>query len=277
MTRRAATRAGLAYLVLGLATLFTLLPIAWGLSTSFKPAAEVVATPPRWWPQTPTFDNYRLAVLNPRFGTYLINTLWVVAVTLLISLTLAAHAAYAVARSAFRGRGALMTVMWITIMIPGIAIIVPLYLLAVQVRLYDTLWSLILVYAAWLVPTLVWLLRGFVEGIPEELEEAARIDGCTRLGAFYRIVLPLMRPGLMAGAVLVFVMIWNEFLISYALTLSDDKRLVQVGIYFFITDSGIEWGPLMAAAVGSVVPIVAAYAVAQKAFVQGLTGGAVKG
>jgi ABC-type glycerol-3-phosphate transport system permease component len=265
------------YLVLCIAMVFTLLPIVWGISTSFKPLADVHAKSQQWWPANPTFENYRIAVFNGRFLTYLTNTLWVVAITLVVSLTLAAHAAYAVARTRFVGRSTLMMIMWITIMIPGIAIIVPLYLLAVKVQLYDTLWSLILVYSAWLIPTLVWLLRGFVVGIPVELEEAAQIDGCTPLGAFYRIVLPLMRPGLMAGSVLVFVMIWNEFLISYALTLSDENRLIQVGIYFFITDSGIEWGPLMAASVGSVLPIVAAYAIAQKAFIQGLTGGAVKG
>lgn len=265
------------YAVLCAAMIFTLLPIVWGISTSFKPSADVYARPPQWWPAQPTFENYRIAVFNERFLTYLTNTLWVVAITLIVSLTLAAHAAYAVARTRFIGRSTLMMIMWATIMIPGIAIIVPLYLLAVKVQLYNTLWSLILVYSAWLIPTLVWLLRGFVVGIPVELEEAARIDGCSSLGAFYRIVLPLIRPGLLAGSVLVFVMIWNEFLISYALTLSDENRLIQVGIYFFITDSGIEWGPLMAASVGSVLPIVVAYAIAQKAFIQGLTGGAVKG
>lgn len=277
MKRVLKSRALWAYVILVLAAIFTFLPVAWGISTWFKPLSDVHAYPPRWIPDNPTFENYRIAVFNERFLTYLLNTFWVVAITLVISLTLASHAAYAVARRKFAGRGVLMMTMWVTIMIPGIAIIVPLYLLAVKVQLYDTLWSLILVYSAWLVPTLVWLLRGFVAGIPEELEEAARIDGCTPIGAFYRIVVPLMRPGLLAGSVLVFVMIWNEFLISYALTLSDENRVIQVGVYFFITDSGIDWGPLMAAAVGSVMPIIIAYAVAQKAFIQGLTGGAVKG
>ncbi len=277
MSRRIAWPVVGTYAVLIAATVFTLIPILWGISTSLKPLTETHASPATWWPRTPTLDNYRMAVFNERFVTYLTNTIWVVAATLVIGLTLAVHAAYAVAKMPFRGRSGLMMAMWITIMIPGIAVIVPLYLLSVKVQLYDTLWALILVYSAWLIPTLVWLLRGFAAAIPDELEEAARIDGCTQAGAFYRVVLPLMRPGLMAGAVLVFVMIWNEFLISYALTFSDDNRLIQVGIYFFITDSGIEWGTLMAASVSSVLPIIAAYSVAQKSFIQGLTGGAVKG
>jgi ABC-type glycerol-3-phosphate transport system permease component len=136
---------------------------------------------------------------------------------------------------------------------------------------------LVLVYSAWLVPTLIWLLRGFVAGVPNELEEAARVDGCSRLGAFYRVTLPLLRPGLLAGAVLVFIHIWNEFLVGYSLVLGDEHRLLQVGVYFFITENGIAWGPLTAAATASIVPVVVAYALLQRSFIQGLASGAVKG
>ena len=140
-----------------------------------------------------------------------------------------------------------------------------------------TLWVLILVYSAWAVPTLVWLLRGFINNIPVELEESALIDGCTPLRAFYRITLPLTRSGLVAGAVLVFVLIWNEFLIGYSLVLSDAHRIIQVGVYFFVSEVGIQWDGLMAAAMAAIVPIIVAYAFMQKAFIQGLTAGAVKG
>ena len=257
---------------LALALAFALAPLLWGLSTSFKTPAEINALPPSWIPHQPTLDNYREGVFSERFLHHLLNTVMVVAASLLLSLGLSAHAAYAVARFAFRGKSLLLVLMWATIMIPGVAIIVPLYLVAIWVGLYDTL-----VYSAWLIPTLVWLLRGFVAGVPVELEEAARIDGCSRLGAFYRITLPLLRPGLLAGAVLVFTMIWNEFLIGYSLVLSNDSRLIQVGIYFFITEVGIKWGPLTAAAIAASAPILAAYAVLQRAFIQGLSAGAVKG
>jgi ABC-type glycerol-3-phosphate transport system permease component len=156
-------------------------------------------------------------------------------------------------------------------------VIVPLYTASVDIGLYDTLWALIIVYSAWLVPTLVWLLRGFIAAIPAELEEAARIDGCSRVGAFWRVTVPLLRPGLLAAGVLVFVMVWNEFLIGYSLTLSDGNRMIQVGIYYFMTETGVEYGPLTAAAIASIVPIAVLYALLQRAFIQGLTGGAVKG
>jgi len=186
-------------------------------------------------------------------------------------------AAWATVRFHFRGREVLLLVMWSTIMVPGIAVVVPLYGLAVDVGLYDTLWAPALVFSAWLVPTLVWLLRGFIAAVPAELEESAQIDGCTPLGAFVRVTVPLLWPGLVAAAILVFVMIWNDFLIGYSLTLSDENRLVQVGIYAFMTETGVEYGPLCAAAIASIIPIVVLYALLQRYFIQGLTGGAVKG
>ena len=266
----------MAYGLLGLATVFVLVPILWGLSTSLKPITEVNSSPPTWLPNTLTFENYVSGALDPKSFLFLRNTVIVIALSLLLSLTLAAHAAWAVVRRKFVGKELLLFLMWATIMIPGISIIVPLYLIAVDLNLYDTYWILVLVYSAWAVPTLVWLLRGFIAGIPAELEEAARIDGCSSAGAFYRITLRLMPPGLLAGSVLVFVNIWNEFLIGYSLVLSDERRIVQVGLYSFITEAGIEWGPMMAWLIGSLVPVVVLYAFLQRYFVQGLTGGALK-
>lgn len=267
----------LAHLAALLACAFALLPVLWGLSTSFKPPGEVHAWPPTWLPAAPTFANWADAVLDPRFLRYVANTLVVVALSMIGSIALALLAAWATVRFRFRGRETLLLLMWSTIMVPGIAIVVPLYAVAVDVGLYDTLWAPALVFSAWLVPTLVWLLRGFIAAVPVELEESAQIDGCTPLGAFARVTLPLLWPGLVAGAILVFVMIWNDFLIGYSLTLSDENRLVQVGIYAFMTETGVEYGPLCAAAIASLLPIVTLYALMQRRFIQGLTGGAVKG
>jgi multiple sugar transport system permease protein len=266
-----------AYLAIGAACLFAVLPVVWGISTSLKTTQEVHAWPPTWIPIEPTFANWSHAVLDLRFLRYVANTLIVVALSLVLSLSLALLAAWATVRFRFHGRQGLLLLMWSTIMIPGIAIVVPLYLVAVAVGLYDTLWAPILVFSAWLVPTLIWLLRGFIAAIPAELEESAQIDGCTRLGAFMRVTVPLLWPGLVAGSILVFVMIWNDFLIGYSLTLSDENRLVQVGIYTYLTETGVEYGPLCAAATASVIPIVVMYALLQRYFIQGLTGGAVKG
>lgn len=265
------------YVGLVLGSAFALLPILWGVSTSLKTVIGVNAHPATWIPDPATIDNWQTSVFSGRYETYLRNTVIVIACTLVLSLLLAAHAAHATVRHSFAGRSTVLNLMWATVMIPGIAIIVPLYSLAVGAGIYDTLLVLVLVYAAWLVPTLIWLLRGFVAGIPHELEEAAFVDGCSRLGAFYRITLPLLRPGLLAGGVMVFIQIWNEFILGYSLVLSDDNRLLQVGVYFFVTENGIQWGPLTAAAIASVIPVVVAYAVLQRSFIQGLTGGAVKG
>jgi ABC-type glycerol-3-phosphate transport system permease component len=265
------------YAILVAGAAFALLPILWGVSTSLKSVVEVNAHPSRWIPETATATNWSLAVANEKYARYVINTFIVIGFTLLLTLGLAAHAAHATVRHAFSGRTLILNLMWATVMIPGIAIIVPLYSLAVSVGIYDTLGVLVLVYSAWLVPTLVWLLRSFIVNVPNELEEAARVDGCTRLGAFYRITLPLLKPGLLAGGVLVFIHIWNEFLIGYSLVLGDARRLVQVGVYFFVTENGVAWGPLMAAAMASIAPVLVLYAILQRSFIQGLTGGAVKG
>ncbi len=267
----------LVYAALGAALAFALLPLLWGLSTSLKAQIDVHKFPPVWIPSPPTFANYADAVFDIRFGRYLFNTLIVVFASLVLSTALALHAAWATVRFRFAGREGILLVMWATIMVPGIAVIVPLYIASVDLGLYDTLASLVIVYSAWLVPTLVWLLRGFIAAIPYELEEAARIDGCSRIGAFWRVTMPLLRPGLLAAGVLVFVMVWNEFLIGYSLTLSDGNRMIQVGIYYFMTETGVEYGPLTAAAIASIAPIAVLYALLQRAFIQGLTGGAVKG
>jgi ABC-type glycerol-3-phosphate transport system permease component len=269
--------AAAAYATVALACAFALLPVLWGLSTSFKTTQEVHAWPPSWLPAAPTGANWALAVFDARFLRYVVNTLLVVGGALVLSLGLALPAAWATVRFRFRGREGLLLLMWSTIMVPGIAVVVPLYVVAVEAGIYDTLLAPALVFSAWLVPTLVWLLRGFIAAVPAELEESAQIDGCTPLGAFARVTVPLLWPGLVAGAILVFVMIWNDFLIGYSLTLSDENRLVQVGIYAFMTETGVEYGPLCAAAIASIMPIVALYALLQRHFIQGLTGGAVKG
>jgi ABC-type glycerol-3-phosphate transport system permease component len=265
------------YVALIAAAVFALLPLMWGLSTSLKPAVEASTWPPTWMPRHLTFDHYATVLNNPKYIRYLLNTVGVTLAVMLIGVTLSAHAAWAVVRHRFIGKKTMLFLMWTTIMIPGISIIVPLYLMAVDVGLYDTYAVLVIVYCASIVPTLVWLLRGFVASVPAELEEAALIDGCGRIAVFYRIVLPLLRPGLGAAAVLVFVTVWNEFLIGYALVLGDEHRLIQVGVYYFVTETGIEWGPLMAGMFISVLPVVVLFASLQKFFIQGLTGGAVKG
>jgi multiple sugar transport system permease protein len=265
------------YLFVSLAVLFALLPILWACSTALKPGREISAWPPHWIPETFTARNFEAGVLSSHFLLYLRNTVFVIALALAIAIPISVHAAWAAARLRFRGKQAMLLIMWASTMIPGIAILVPLYLIAVQVGLYDTYWVLAVVYGAWAVPTLVWLLRRFMAAVPVELEEAAMLDGCSRIGAFYRITLRLAPAGIFAGCVFVFVNIWNEFMIGYGLVQSDSHRIIQVGLYAFVTEVGIEWGPMMATLVTSLAPIFLFYFLLQRFFIQGLTGGAVKG
>lgn len=264
------------YGLLVVACIVVLSPIMWAASTSLKTAQEIHGSPV-WIPKAVTFQNYVQSILHPKFIGYLFNSLLVFAGALIVSVGLAAHASYAVARRAFPGKSLLLFLVWATIMIPGVSIIVPVYLLTVDLGIYDTYFALIIVYSASLIPALIWLLRGFVLSLPVEVEEAAQVDGCSPLKIFYVIVLPLMRPGLGAAAVLVFVTIWNDFLIGFALTVGEERRMLQVGLHSFVTEGGINWGPMMAATVGSLVPAGLIFVLLQRAFVQGVTAGAVKG
>jgi len=261
---------------LGVAAL-ALLPLLWGVSTSLKPNAQLLAYPPIWLPKPPTVESFTQVWQQSNLPIYFRNSIWVTIASLLLSLVLSVHAAYGLARFSFRGKATLMVALLATSMIPGIAILVPLYNLAVHTGLYNTHTAMIIVYAAWNVPMLVWLLKGFFESIPAELEEAALVDGCGRLRAFYLIVLPMSRPGLLAGSIMAIMFVWNDFLISFTLAISDQKRLLPVGLFNYISNYGVEWGQLMAATVIALLPIIIAFFVLQRFLIQGLMSGAVKG
>jgi multiple sugar transport system permease protein len=252
-------------------------PLLWGLSTALKPNAQILAYPPVWLPHPPTLESFSQVWEQSNLPINFRNSLWVTFASLVLSLVLAVHAAYGLARFSFRGKAALMVGLLATSMIPGVAILVPLYNLAVHTGLYNTHTAMIIVYAAWNVPMLVWLLKGFFESIPPELEEAALVDGCGRLKAFYLIVLPMSRPGLLAGSIMAMMFVWNDFLISFTLAISEQKRLLPVGLFTYISNYGVEWGQLMAATVIALLPIMIAFFVLQRFLVQGLMSGAVKG
>lgn len=259
------------------ACLFAAGPLVWGVLTALKPAAEVVTYPPNLMPSKITFESFRQVWTDSNFPTYFRNSLMVTGVATATSLVVAVHAAYGLARFEFAGKTALMLGLLATSMIPGIAILVPLYNLSVHTGLYNTFTGLVVVYTAWNIPLLVWLLKGFFESVPVELEESAMIDGCSRMRAFYTIVLPMARPGMLAGSIMAMMFVWNDFLIGFTLAVTEDKRLIPYGLYSFISNIGVDWGQLMAATVISLTPVVIAFLVLQKWLVQGLMAGAVKG
>jgi ABC-type glycerol-3-phosphate transport system permease component len=260
-----------------LAILWAVVPIAWGVVTSLKPALQILTNPPSWIPSPATLDHYREVLGQSLFPVYFRNSVVVTVVSVALSLALSVHAAYALARTEFRLKGALLVAILATGMIPGIAILVPLYNLSVHTGLYNSFAGMVVVYTAWSIPQLVWLLKGFFERVPVELEEAALVDGCSRPRAFYLIALPMARPGLLAGVILAMMFVWNDFLIGFALAISEDRRILPVGLYTFISNIGIDWGPLMAATVVALLPVMAAFFLMQRWLVQGLMAGAVKG
>ena len=262
--------------VLLLAMGFALLPILWGVSTAFKDNAVAEAFPPTWWPDSPTLANFVRVFPGSNVGRYLLNSAFVSLCSILLTLVVSVHAGYAAARWRFVGKRGLLFFILSMGMIPGICILVPVYLLVSDLGIYNTYVGLVLVYAAWQIPTAVWIMRGFMDALPRELEEAAYVDGCTRATAFYRIILPLTQPGMAAVGILVFIYVWNDFLIAYALTISDNMRLIQSGLYLYVTQSGIEWASLMAAAITALLPPTLAFILLQSRFIQGLTHGAVK-
>jgi ABC-type glycerol-3-phosphate transport system permease component len=267
----------LTYALLILASAVAVFPPLWALATSLKPSAVIFAVPPQWIPWPPTLEHYETVIAGSGMGRYFFNTLVVTVLCILATTLLAVHAAYGSVRFRFRGRDTLLFALLATSMIPGIALLAPLYALSTQFGLYDTRLALVLAYAAWQTPTAIWLMRGFIENLPKEIDDAASVDGCSKYQAFRLIVVPLVKPGLAAGAVLIFVNVWNDFLFATALTLSEDVRTLQVGLYRYLGDVGVEWGRLTAYTILSILPIVAVFVWLQRRFIEGLSAGAVKG
>lgn len=265
------------YAILGVLTIFALFPILWGLGTSLKPNAVINAYPPQWIPTPVTGEHYVRVLTGSNMPLYFRNSFIVLVATTGISIVVASHAAYAADRFRFRGKNIILFGILCTVMIPGISVLIPLYMLANAVGLHDTLLSIILIYSAWLVPTCLWIMRGFFASVPHELDEAGLVDGCSRLQVFYRVIWPLTWPGIGAIAIVVFRYAWNEFIIALTMSSSEYTRTIPVGLYHFVTGFGIEWGKLLAAVMLALIPVVILFVILQRKFVEGLTSGALKG
>ena len=265
------------YLILAAAACFTMFPILWAVSTSLKPESEVLMYPPSFIPLTLTFENYYKVLFQSNYPVYFCNTILVTAITMLAAVMISSHAAYAFARLKFRFSDAIMFAVLMTAMIPAVAQLSPLYVLSVKTGLYNTKLVLILIYAAWRTPIMTWLLKGFFEQTPKEIEEAAVMDGCSRIKIFYQMVLPMSKPGIASVALLSAVFVWNDYLVSSSFVSSEQNRMLSIGIYNYVTAYGTMYGQLMGGVCMAIVPIVILFICLQKQFVAGLTAGAVKG
>jgi len=257
--------------------LVMLFPIYWMVSTALKPGKQILSLTPVWIPTQLTFDNFQSAIHVPFFWNDVVNSLVIVSTTVVISIVLAFLAAAAVARFGFRGRAAFVVMVIAVQMVPLNALVIPIYLLLDRVGQVDSLVGVIAYYMAVVLPFMIWTLRGFVTNVPVDLEEAAMIDGATRVGAFMRIVFPLVAPGLVATAIFGFIQAWNEYIIAYVLLSTSSKQTLTIWLASFTTQRGTDWGGLMAGATLTALPVVVLFLIVQR-YVQGsLTAGAVKG
>jgi ABC-type glycerol-3-phosphate transport system permease component len=271
-------RAGAAALHLGLVLFVavTVFPFLWALSTSLKTPDQLLVFPPRLLPSPMDPANY-LRAWQKGMGQGFVNSLFVCTLSVLSTIAVGALAAYAIGRLRWRGRNLFLLVIIAPMMVPGLVLLVPTYIIMSQLRLLDTYLVLILLYTVRSLPLSVWIMRGFFETLPVELEEAAYIDGASRLQTLWRIVLPLSQPALVATALIVFHNSWDDFLVAATMTSRAAMRTVQVALYFNIGEYGIDWGALMAAAVMSLAPMLLLFLILQRRFIAGITKGALKG
>ena len=267
------------YVLVGVAVFAALLPVYWMMTISLKREVDQFAVPPKWFVFDPTFAHYADAFVERSFGQYLTTSAIVAVTSTLCALLLGTLAAYALSRFQLPRKLNTRLALWIlsTRMFPPIVTAVPLFLLMSDVRLLDTMASLIIVYTAFNLPFVVWMMRGFFNEIPRDLEEAARVDGDSRLGALRRVILPLVTPGLAATAVFCLIISWNEFLFALTLTQTDSAMTLPVGIAGRVTQYEIEWGVMSAAGVVAMIPILVFALAVQRYLVRGLSLGAVKG
>lgn len=265
----------LIYSTVIVAVVLSIAPILYLLITSFKPPELTFAIPPVW-NFTPTLKNYTDVITGGDFTKFFMNSLVVALVTTFIALVLGGFAAYGFARFRFRGSFWLRMSALIPQMLPPITIIVPLYILFNGLKLTDTRAGLIISYLTFTIPLSIWMMIGFFEDVPEDLEESAMIDGCTRFQALFRISVPLVAPGLAATAILGFLYCWNEFLYAVILT-GRDARTLPVTITSFMTNKAILWGRIAASGSLVLIPVLIFALLAQRYLIRGLSRGAVKG
>ncbi|MFE9170454.1 carbohydrate ABC transporter permease [Streptomyces kebangsaanensis] len=270
-------RVRLGWNMLGLLVFVTAgFPLYWMLNTAFKPAKDAIDPDPSLLPTGLTLSNFRRALDIADFwgsaGRSLVVSLSVVAIGMVVGML----AALAISRFAFRGRKVVIVGILAVQMVPLVAMIIPVFLLLNDLKQYDKLTGLIITYLTFILPFTVWMLRGFIVNIPRELEEAAMVDGCSRTGAFVRVVFPLLAPGLVATSVYGFIQAWNEYLYALML-LSQERQTATVWLANFTTKHGTEYAPMMAGATMMAVPIVVLFLLVQRKMAAGLTAGAVKG
>jgi N,N'-diacetylchitobiose transport system permease protein len=265
--------------VVGVAVFVVMIfPVYWMVSTAFKPDEEVYSQTPTWIPLHPTLRHFADAIHRPFFWANVKNSVIIVSLTVVIAMALAFLAAVALAKYRFTGRKLFIVLMIGVQMLPAAGLIIPLYVLLARYHQVNTLTGVIVTYLTFALPFSVWTLRGFILGIPKDLEEAAMVDGSTRLGAFVRILLPLVAPGLVATSIFTFITSWNEYIFARVLLNDQSKQTLTLWLSFYLgTGRNTDYGGLMAASTLTAIPVVIFFLLVQRRIAFGLTAGAVRG
>jgi ABC-type glycerol-3-phosphate transport system permease component len=272
------TRLAVLYILAGSLVLFSLIPILWMVKTSFETPEFMRSAQVQFWPIKFTLDNYRSVLTNPNamIARSAVNSLIVSGGATLLNLAITASAAYAMSRFDFRGKLIFGLFLLLFYMIPGTLLLIGMFVLLAKMKLINNLMGLVIVYAALGIPLSVWWLKGYFDSIPVEIEEQAMIDGCTRLGALFRVIVPLALPGVVAVGLFQFVGSWNEFMIALTVIQSDYLQLLPVRIVNFMGFQRTDWGPTMAFSVIVAIPAVILFALVQRNMVTGLMSGFTK-
>ena len=259
-----------------LVTLYCLFPFAWMLSTSLKTEAEAFRMPPTWIPVEPTGASYVGIWVRKNFGTYFFNSTVISLATALLSTFFGALAGYGFSRFLFKGRRFLIGFFLATQMLPGVLLVGPYFKILSKVGLYDTRTGLIIAFLTICLPFSTWMMKGFIDKVPDELDQSAMVDGCSRMGIFFKIILPIVAPGMVATILFAFLLAWGDLLWALCLTSSEPMITVTLGIARTVGEFRIVWPMLMAGSLVGGMPAIILYVFLQRLLVQGLTAGAVK-
>jgi multiple sugar transport system permease protein len=265
----------LSYVLLILAIIIVFLPLAWMLTVSVRPNLEVMKMPPSWIPEVFTLEGYVKIFSNPRYLLVFLNTTVVSLIVTAISLFLGAMAAYALARFKFAGQRTVLMFLITTQMFPLVLLCIPYFRIFITLGLYDTRTSLVIVYLTFTLPFCILMLRSYFMNIPRDIEEAAMVDGCTRLGAVFRTLVPMSYPAFIGAGLYTFLLAWNEFLFAVVLIESWENRVLTMAIYSLMAEFVTDWNAMMAFSVLASLPLVVAFIFLQRFMVQGMTAGAL--
>ena len=253
-------------------------PLLWMLLTSLKPQSELFLIPPSLLPDEITFEHYLRLLTETPFLTYLRNSAWLAVGTTLVVIVIATLGAHSLVRFSYPGRERLARLVLFTYLLPSVVLVIPLYFLMIATGLANTLTSLMIAYTTFALPYALWLLRSFMQAIPDDLENAALVDGATRMQAFVDVILPQAVPGIISTALFTAILAWNEYLYALVLVNSDESRPLTTGVInMLVTSFNIEWSLLMAASVMMSVPLVVVFAFLQRYLTRGFSAGAIKG